>query len=110
MHVTRAGSAPTYQAVAHHGVVACRLQGRDASPVTEFWVGLSDFAPGGGADRAASPSAKVYIVVEGTLTVMTASETVELGPLDSCLIEANEERTVLNRGSGHARMLVISPS
>ncbi|MDO7840788.1 cupin domain-containing protein [Sphingomonas immobilis] len=110
MHVTRAGSAPAYQAVAHHGVEAFRLHGRDVTPLKEFWVGLSDFAPGGGAEKGSSPTAKVYIVVEGAITVVTANETIELGPLDSCLIEADEERIVENRGGAHARMLVVSPS
>jgi hypothetical protein len=33
-----------------------------------------------------------------------------LGPLDSCLLAANEERSVINRSNNIARMLVISPN
>lgn len=111
MHVSRAASAKAYQAVRHHGVEAFRLQGGDVTPLGAFSVGLSDFAPGGGADRGASATAKVYVVVDGEITVITRGDgAVTLGPLDSCMIEPGEEREIENRSAVHARMLVISPS
>jgi quercetin dioxygenase-like cupin family protein len=47
---------------------------------------------------------------KGAVTVITNEQTITLGPLDSCLIEANEERIVENRSNDVAKMLVISPS
>ncbi len=56
MRVTRLSSAPTYEAAAHHGVVAQRLQGREAGPPSGFWIGLSRCLPGGGADERPTAS------------------------------------------------------
>lgn len=109
MHVTRKNQAKPYAAAKHHGMSAFRLQGLDASPAERLWVGLSQFLPGGGAESAASPSEKVYIVLEGEITVTTKAGAVTLQAMDSILIEANEERTVENRSVDVARMLVVSP-
>jgi quercetin dioxygenase-like cupin family protein len=110
MHVTKRSGARTYQAVKHHGMAAFRLQGQDASPARTVSVGLSLFLPGGGAEKGSSPSERIYVVLEGAITVITKDSTVTLGPLDSCLIEANEERSVENRSNDVAKMLVIAPS
>jgi quercetin dioxygenase-like cupin family protein len=109
MHVTRHKDAKTYPAAKHHGMVAMRLQGGDASPAQRAAVGLSIFQPGGGAEAGSSPTEKIYVILEGEITVSTADNAVTLGPLDSILIEANENRVVLNKGSHVAKMLVISP-
>ena len=110
MHVTKRSEARTYPVVKHHGMTAFRLQGHDASPARAVSVGLSIFLPGGGAENGSSPTEKVYVVLEGEITVITQDRTVTLTPLDSCLIEANEERTVENRSNDIAKMLVVSPS
>ena len=109
MHVTHYRDAKAYAAPKHHGMTAFRLQGLDTTPAERLWVGLSLFLPGGGAESGASPTEKVYVVLEGQITVVAAGREVTLGPLDSILIEANEERTVHNKGNDVARMLVISP-
>lgn len=109
MHVTKRSDAKAYEAPKHHGMTAFRLQGQEASPARAIGVGLSIFLPGGGAENGSSPCEKVYVVLEGEITVITTKCTVTLGPLDSCLIEANEERIVANRSSDVAKMLVISP-
>ena len=109
MHVTRRTEAAPYTAPKHHGMTAFRLQGLDASPAQNLWVGLSLFLPGGGGEKGASPTEKVYVVLVGAITVVTASGEVVLGKGDSILIEANEERTVENRSNEVAEMLVISP-
>jgi mannose-6-phosphate isomerase-like protein (cupin superfamily) len=108
MEIVRLSDTRPYEAPAHHGMTAFTLQGRDATSNEHFWVGHSIFLPGGGADRAASPTEKVYVVLEGTITVTTDTETVDLAPLDTCRIAPGEARVIENRGHGPARMLVIS--
>lgn len=109
MHVTKFDTAKPYDAKNHFAMTAMRLQGGDVSPVEDFWVGLSTFLPGGGADWGASPTVKVYVVVTGHVTVKTATEEVELGPMDSITLDPNEERSVLNKSNHAATMLVVSP-
>jgi len=110
MKVTRWKEAKQYAAKGHFGMVAFRLQGGDASQTQNFWVGLSQFLPAGGAEKGASPSEKVYVVLEGEVTVVTKDGETTLGVNDSCLLAANEERSVVNRSNNIARMLVISPN
>lgn len=109
MHVTRFDTAKPYDAKNHFAMTAMRLQGGEASPLDDFWVGLSTFLPGGGADWGSSPTPKVYVVVEGHVTVKTETEEVELGPMDSIALDADEARSVLNKSNRAATMLVVSP-
>ena len=110
MTVTRWKEAKQDPAKNHFGMVGFRLQGGDASQTQNFWVGLSQFLPAGGAEKGASPTEKVYVVLEGEVTIVTKDGETVLGPLDSCLLAANEERSVNNRSNNIARMLVISPN
>jgi uncharacterized cupin superfamily protein len=107
MEVTRIDQAGSYQAARHHGVSALRLQGFDATAVKAFWVGLSRYEPGGRAERDASGTEKVYVVLEGELTVVTDAGEAVLGPLDSCYLAPGEARAVENRGPEQASMLVL---
>jgi quercetin dioxygenase-like cupin family protein len=109
MHVTRSDEARPYEAPKHHGMVGLRLQGFDASPSESFWVGLSQFLPGGGADSDATPLEKVYVVTDGTLTVVTDDGETELGPMDSVHLAAGERRAVENRTNRTASMIVVMP-
>lgn len=109
MHVTRLEDARPYEAAKHFDMRGLRLQGFDASPAQGFWVGLSCFLPGGGAESDATPLEKVYVVLEGQVTVTTADGDVELGPLDSCLLSADERRSIVNRTNRPASMLVVMP-
>ena len=108
MHVTRKTELKAYPAKKHHGMIAFRLQGGDASPTESLSVGLSLFLPAGGAEKSSSPTEKVYVVFEGEITIILENEVVTLGPLDSCTIEANEERVIENRTKEVAKMLVVS--
>ena len=110
MKVTRKEDAKPYPARAHSDMCAFRLQGGDASPAENFWVGYSIFLPGGGAEKGAAPTEKVYVVLEGAVTITFREEEVTLGALDSILIEPNEERVVENRTNDVCKMLVISPN
>ena len=54
MHVTRLDSAPAYDAPGHAGMRMLRLQGREAGPADQLWLGLSTLLPGGGTRRPAA--------------------------------------------------------
>jgi mannose-6-phosphate isomerase-like protein (cupin superfamily) len=102
--------AMSYQAAAsHHGMVAFRLQGGEASGAETMVVGLSQFLPGGGAERSSSTVERIYIVVDGVMTVSTDNSKVDLGRFDSCVIPAGEMRTLVNNGKYPASMLVLMP-
>jgi quercetin dioxygenase-like cupin family protein len=109
MHVTRLGDAKSYEAPNHHDCIALRLQGWDVSAVTQFWVGLSHFLPGGGCEFEAGRLEKVYLVVEGEITITTDDGETTLGPLDSCHIAADEARSIENRTNRPASMAVVMP-
>jgi quercetin dioxygenase-like cupin family protein len=109
MHVTRAGDAKPYDAAKHFGMVGLRLQGFDASPTENFWVGLSHFLPGGGAEESSSPLERVYVVLAGEVTVTTGGGETTLGPMDSCHLASGEKRSIVNRTNAAASMLVVMP-
>jgi quercetin dioxygenase-like cupin family protein len=109
MVLTRIGEAHPYDAPKHFDMRALRLQGFDASPSEHFSVGLSHFLPGGGAEADATPLEKVYVVLQGTVTIVTDTGEQELGPLDSCYLAPNERRAIENRTNVPASMLVVMP-
>lgn len=98
-----------YEAPGHFKMVAMKLHGREETGTKNFWVGLSHFLPGGGAEMGASNFEKVYFVLSGTLTVVTRDKKeITLGPMDSLYIAAGEERYLINREKVPASMLVIA--
>jgi quercetin dioxygenase-like cupin family protein len=107
--VNRLADVSAYNPPNHHDCTALRLQGWDASEAKNFWVGLSHFLPGGGADHEATPLEKVYVVLRGEVTVVTDDGEATLGPLDSCHIPANEARSIVNRTNDVATMIVVLP-
>jgi quercetin dioxygenase-like cupin family protein len=109
MKVTRLGEAKPYVAPKHFDMRSLRLQGSDASDAKNFWVGLSHFLPGGGAERDATPLEKVYVVISGEVTVVTDAGEVRLGPLDSCYLAPNEARSIVNSTNMPASMIVVMP-
>ena len=106
MQVLKLGEAKPYDAPGHFGMAALRLQGQpgDERP---FNLSLSHFLPGGGAERSASKSDRVYLVISGVVTVSSGDITTLLGPLDSCFIPAGETRGVANETNLPASMVVI---
>jgi glyoxylate utilization-related uncharacterized protein len=99
-----------YAAPGHFNMAAMRLQGKDESGAQKFWMGLSYFLPGGGAEWAFedSPSEKVYLVLEGEIMIKTKSGEVALGPMDSLFIAPNEGRSIINKTNKPVTMVVIS--
>jgi uncharacterized cupin superfamily protein len=109
MEVVRLNDARSYEAPLHVDVRTLRLQGFDASGAEAFWVGLTHFLPGGGAERDATPLEKVYVVLDGEVTVVTDDGEATLHPLDSCRLSPGEARSVENRTKRTAAMLVVMP-
>lgn len=110
MQVTRLGEAKRYDAPGHYDMRGMRLQGFDASDSKFAWAGLSHFLPGGGAEMGASPLEKIYVVIEGEVTIELGDGTTEtLGKLDSCYIPGGEAREIRNDRNDVATMLVLMP-
>jgi len=108
MHVTRFKDAQPYEAPKHHDMKGLRLQGWNVSESEHFWVGFSRFLPGGGAEMDRSALEKVYVVLEGQMTViLDDGQEFTLYPNDSCLLASNEARELVNRSNKTASMLVI---
>lgn len=107
MQVTKLKDAKRYEAANHFDVSALRLQGAEATKTATFWTGLSHYLPGGRADRGASDYERVYVVLDGEITITTDQGTATLGPLDSVHIAPKEMRTVENCTNQVATMLVI---
>lgn len=109
MKVTRIEEAGTYAAPGHFDVRTLRLQGAEATPAENFTVGLSVFLPAGGCEMSATPLEKVYIVLEGEVTIVTDAGETTLGSLDSIYLAPDEARAIENRTNRAAQMLVVMP-
>lgn len=109
IQVTRFDSAEAYEAKGHFGMTAMRLQGQGVSDLEDYWVGFSTFLPGGGAEQSSAPTGKVYVVLEGELTIVCGNDETVIGKFDSCFIPPNTERSIVNRTNSPVQMLVVSP-
>ena len=98
-----------YEAAGHFDVAVLRLSGKDETGAQKYWVGLSYFLPGGGAQYAYedSPTEKTYIVLDGELTVKTKKEEFKLGPMDLLYIAPHEGREIINKTNKTVTMLVV---
>lgn len=109
MLVKRFYEAQTYDAPNHWGVTGLRLQGFEDDGPKNQWVGFSQFLPGGGAGPDSTPFEKVYVVLEGEMTVTIDGKDTILGAMDSCTIAPNEVRKIENRSNHVCKMLVVLP-
>ncbi len=109
MKVKKFSDAQPYEAPNHFGVTGLRLQGFEEGGPTNQWVGLSQFLPGGGAGPDSSPMEKVYVVLEGEMTVTIDGKDTVLGRFDSCTIPGGEVRKIENRTNDICKMLVVMP-
>jgi glyoxylate utilization-related uncharacterized protein len=98
----------TYAAPKHFNMTAMRLQGKEETGIQNFWMGLSYFLPGGGAEWAYedSPTEKVYLVLEGEIVVKSKTEEITLKPMDSLYIAPHEGREMINKTNKPATVLV----
>lgn len=106
MHLKRLADAKPYDAPNHRNVTSLRLFGAEAGGTKSLIVGLSHIAPGGGAGPDASPPEKVYVVLAGELTVIAGGKETVLRANDSCVIEPNETREIVNRGKDVCTLIV----
>jgi len=97
-----------YAAPKHFTMTALKLHGKEESGSKKFWMGLSYFLPQGGAEYDASPTEKVYFVLEGEVTVFDENkQKIVLKESDSIHIGANEGRSIVNESNKPASMLVV---
>lgn len=110
MQITRIFEAQRYDAPKHFDMRSLRLQGLEASAADFAWIGLSYFLPGGGAEMDVGAVGKLYVVLDGEVTIELATgETHVLGKLDSCFIAPGEGRAIRNASNLVATMLVVMP-
>ena len=109
MLVKKFEDAQPYEAPNHFGVTGLRLQGFEEGGPTNQWVGLSQFLPGGGAGPDSTPFEKVYVVLDGEMTVIIDGKETRLTKYDSCTIAPNEVRKIENRSNFVCTMLVVIP-
>ncbi len=109
MKKVRLDQVKPYEAAGHFKMTAMRLQGKEETGVQKFWMGLSYFLPGGGAGWAYedSPTEKVYLVLDGEITVRSKTEELTLGPMDSLYLKPNEGRELINKTNKPVTMLVV---
>lgn len=112
MHLTRFDEAPSYEAPNHHDMLCLRLQGREAGPSTQMWMGVSRIRPGGHTALDGSLIEKLYLVLEGELTVITqcgdeAPQTALLRRYDSCRIAPGEKRQLANRSGQEVLVALV---
>ena len=109
MNVVRLDAAPPYEAPGHDKMHMLRLQGREAGASDVLWLGLSHLLPGGGTTLDASPLEKMYVVLEGEVTISNGREEVTLRRWDSCRIAPDEPRALSNRSNRPATVLLAMP-
>lgn len=109
MHIKRFDDALPYEAPNHWGVVGLRLQGFEDGGPENQWVGLSQFLPGGGAGPDSTPFEKVYVVLDGEMTVTVDGAETVLRRYDSCTIAPGEDRKIENRANHTCTLLVVIP-
>lgn len=99
-----------YFPAGHFGVTCKRYHGAAETGAEKFWIGISEFEPGGGAEWAYddNPLEKVYFVLEGHMTVTdSAGRKYVVGPMESISFPPNEGRGLKNETDKPAKMLVI---
>lgn len=110
MDIVKFANAPFYYPPNHEGVTARRLQGDKASSADVAWVGYSDFPAGVIVPMEAGPISKIYIVTQGTLTIVQADGVRHsLAQWDSIFIPAGEARGVENDSGAPAAIIVVTP-
>ena len=110
MEITRFQDAEEYTLSDHEQVTAKRLQGGDATGAGFVLVGHSHFPPGAIVPMGAAPFGRVYVVVEGALTVEQADGVRHrLSMWDSVFVPSGEARAVTNETEAPAVIIVVTP-
>ena len=94
---------------AHYDMKSLDIHGMEKSGFHNILIlGLSQFLPGGGAEKTEIKADVIYYVLEGEMTVITAAGESVITAGDSVRFEINETREIVNRGAQTAKMLVIA--
>ena len=109
MIVRKFSEAKPYEAPNHRGYKSFRVYGAEMGGSQTLVFGISHFLPGGGAFEDATPVEKVYLVLDGEVTVTTADGEATLKKYDSCYLAPNESRSIENKTNSPASMLVAIP-
>ena len=109
MNFTRYEEAPRYYPPEHEGMACLRLQGHEAGPSSALWLGLSHLLPGGGTSLSGSELEKMYVVLEGEVTIGTGTGECVLRRLDSVRLAPGEQRQLSNRSNRPATILLAMP-
>lgn len=109
MNVTPFQDAPAYHPPEHYGMRCRRLQGMEAGPSKTIWMGVSEIEPGGHTSLSASPQEKLYLVLEGEVTVSNGETEAVLFRFDSCRIAPGETRALTNRSDAVAMIALCMP-
>jgi glyoxylate utilization-related uncharacterized protein len=96
-----------YEAPGHFNMTALKLHEKEVDGKPAYWMGMSHFLPGGGANLVPIPMNLVYFVLEGEITVKSPTETIVLKKYDSLHIYPGDTREVINATNLPATMLVI---
>lgn len=107
MKIIELKDAIAYEAPKHFDVKSLKLTDEAAGFCQ---MGVSYYLPGGGAHMDSSPFEKVYLALDGEITVENGDGEIRvLKPMDSCVIAANEKREVRNETNRTATLLVVMP-
>ena len=109
MQIKRFEDAEVYESHNHWGVTGLRLQGFEDGGPENQWVGFSQFLPGGGAGPDSTPFEKVYVVLEGEMTLEWDGKIEVLRSMDSCTVPPGLERRIENKSNHVCKMLVVIP-
>ncbi|WP_028748320.1 cupin domain-containing protein [Rhizobium mesoamericanum] len=109
MQVTRYNEARPYEAAEHYDMQCLRLQGKEATKTDTIWIGLSHLLPGARTSLKDAGVEKIYVVISGEVTIETTTDSVALGPLDSCRLAPGESRALFNRSGAPATILLAMP-
>ena len=69
MHLTRFDQAPAYEAPNHFDMRCLRLQGKEAGPSTQMWMGMSQLLPGGHTTLVPSAGPSFSATSRATMSV-----------------------------------------
>ena len=106
MIVRKLSEANPYDAPNHRKYESLRIYGAEMGGSQALIFGISHFQPGGGAGPDASPPEKIYHVLDGELTVIAGGKESVARKGDTVFIAPNENREIVNRGSGVCTILV----
>lgn len=107
MHLIRFEDAPEYEATGHAGVVARRIQGREAGGPQSLSVTISEYPPGSGGESSIGASEVVYVVLAGQMRIVHRGTPMDLSVGDSVSFGVGDDRASYNVTGEHARLLVI---